>query len=276
MPDEPGQHGRCREEGHAVVDRCQFDDFGGIEALAGRNDLMRRLGDVRQRVEPAAMRQWRAMQHAIGFSEIVDVGIIAKHHRGERPMCQRGALGLSGGAAGVEQPGGVLGLDRLQIERIAREQQLVLGLFDANYPIERRDFIDQRRKRLGEIRCRKADPRTGIFQNIGELPRVQLRVDRHGTEPRVPGGIHDLQILRAILHRQTDAIARLDPRQRTKARGETGHAIEEARIIDVEVGADGNGGSFRKCARGGDKKAGDVHGVSYPRPRMVMQAAASS
>ncbi len=68
---------------------------------------------------------------------------------------------------------------------------------------------------------------------------MQLGVDRHRAQARVPAGEHQLDVLRAILHHQRDALAeygaaalreplRQSGRQARDARGEFGVAADRA------------------------------------------------
>src|SRR3954453_17716348 len=191
-------------------------------------------------------------------------------------MGERRTLWLAGSAARVKKPCWIFACDGLQLQRTAREQSLIVGIFGTNHGVKGRDFIDKGRERTGKIcRCH-ADPSARIFKNVSELSRMQLGVDRNRAESGMPGRVHRLQVLRAILHGQSDPVARPHPCQGTKPGRKSRNAIKEAGIIGVTLGAHRDSWPSRKGPGRRSKKTTYVHGRSYSRPRMVIQAAASS
>jgi len=59
---------------------------------------------------------------------------------------------------------------------------------------------------------------------------MELGVHRHGDEPGVPAGEEHLVILGAVLHRQGDAIARLQVQLVAQTCREARHALGEAAV----------------------------------------------
>src|SRR6267378_2473704 len=123
-----------------------------------------------KRIKAPTMRQRRAMQHAIGFGNVVDIGVISKHHRRKRTVRKCGAFWFAGSTARIEQPSWILPVHRLQIKRIAREECLVLAVFDTDHSVKRGDFVNKGSERFSKIGGYETDSRARIFENVSELP----------------------------------------------------------------------------------------------------------
>ena len=107
--DEALDHGRRGEHRDAGMDARKLEDLGGVEPAARRDHLLRAAQDVRQRVEPRAVRHRRGVDDAVVRADPVDVGEVAERHREQVAVRDHHALGPPGRAARVEEPGQVVG-----------------------------------------------------------------------------------------------------------------------------------------------------------------------
>ena len=221
MFDQPLDHGGRREHRHAGVHPGEIENFTGIEAATGRDHLHGRGRDLRQHVLAGAVRHRRRVQDAIAGGDGVDIRKIAGGHDQQVAMGDHGALRLAGGAAGEEQPSHVVGIDLGDRRGIAGHERLVLGRLDID---QTQAFHGERRQRLGQVGGDQAQLRPRVRQDVFELARVQLGVDRHRHETGVPGGEHRLDVLRTIAHRQRDAIARHEAEASGELAGQRRHA----------------------------------------------------
>ena len=273
--DHAHHDGRRAEEGHVAVAVDQVDHLGRIEAQRVGHHLVAAARDLRQRVQAAAVRQRRRVDHGVVGTELVDIGVIAQRHRQQVAMGERGALGAAGGAAGVEEPGRLTGVDRLQRQRIGLEERPVFIVVDRDDARQRAGLRAHRREIQAQVGRHEAQLHAAVLEDEGDLARVQLRVDRHDAQARVPARPHQLEIRRAVLHHQRDAVARLHRRMTPKATGQTGDPLVQLRIGPDRAFAQRDRGRLTEGARGGGQQAGGVHAARLPA-RMVMQAAASS
>ena len=82
---------------------------GGVrgEARRVRDRVVRAAGDGRQRHDAAAVRERRDVQHHVLVGDVVAVGQVVHDADADHAVGPGRALGLAGGARGVEQPAGV-------------------------------------------------------------------------------------------------------------------------------------------------------------------------
>ena len=137
----------------------------------------------------------------------VDVGKIIQDRRHDVLLRQRHALGAAGGAAGVEQPGRIIGRARGDGHRRAGCERGVARAVRVDHFVQTVHARRERRHRVVEIGAGETQARAAVLQDEFEFARMQLGVDRHRAQARVPAGEHQLDVLRAILHHQRDALA---------------------------------------------------------------------
>ena len=91
------------------------------------------------------------------------------------------------------------------IEGVSGKERFVFRAADADEPFERR------RRMTRDLGCDiiggKAGARSGMVQDVRKLAPMQLGIGWYGGEARVPGAEHQLDIFRAILGGDGDAIA---------------------------------------------------------------------
>jgi hypothetical protein len=107
--DQAAHHRRRREQRGARMRGDQGENLVRLETAARGNDLLRRRRDVRQDVHPGAVRHRRRVDDAVVLGDAVDVDEVARRHREQVAVTEHRALRPAGGAAGIEQPGGVFG-----------------------------------------------------------------------------------------------------------------------------------------------------------------------
>ena len=105
---QPLHHGGSGEERHSRPAPQQGGDLVAVDTAGLRHDAHRPAGDVGQPVEPRTVRQRRSVEDAVLRHHRVDVGEVAERRHEQVAVRERGSLGLSGGAARVEQPRRVL------------------------------------------------------------------------------------------------------------------------------------------------------------------------
>ena len=164
---------------------------------------------MRQHVEARAVRHRRGVDDGVARRDRVDVGKIVEDRRHHVLLRQRHALGAAGGAAGVEQPGRVLArrarprpwARRARARRSAGRPRRSTSSRPATLAV-------QRRHRVVQLGGGEAQARAAVLQDEFEFARMQLGVDRHRAQARVPAGEQQLDVLRAVLHHQRDAVVR--------------------------------------------------------------------
>jgi hypothetical protein len=132
------------------------------------------------------------MQRRVAGAELVDVGKISLGLEQHVAVGEARPLRHAGGAARVEEPRRVVGPD------LGRR-----GLLGKNRVLQADSLGD----RSCEIRGDEAGARAGILEDVRELLRVQLGVHRHRGDAGVPAGEKNFVELRAVLHRQGDAVS---------------------------------------------------------------------
>ena len=178
-------------------------------------------------------------------------------------MGQHGALRPAGGAAGVEQPGEVVrpALDGGR-DRLVLEERGVSRAADDDEPLERRRRV--RGKIALELGRGEAELCAGVLEHVAELGPMQLRVRRHGRKARPPQAVEDLDVFRAVLGDDGDALARREAELSAQRRGEARGPRGKLGIGANDAAAVTDGGAVRVgFARALEPKR-DVHG---PSPR---------
>ena len=212
-------HGRRREQRDAPMRAANSSKIsaGSKPPLAGI-DLAGGLRRVRQDVAARAVRHRRGMHDRIAGRDLVDVGEVASVIASRLRWLSIAPLGRPGGAAGVEQPGDVVRRHLGHRRRIAREQGAVLGAADLDDALADPSTLAlERRDRLDQIRRDEADARAGMVEDVGELARVQLGVDRHHGEAGVPAGEQQLDVVGHVAHHQRHPVARREAERRAQA-----------------------------------------------------------
>jgi hypothetical protein len=261
--DQALDHGRRGEHRYAAMRAQQLEDFRRLEAARFRRHVEPAVGDVGQHVEARAVRHRRGMDDGVAGRDGIDIGEIIEDRRHQVALGQRHALGPAGGAAGVEQPGRV---GRRPLGRFDRRDEQRVPCRAAGF-----DRFDQARhgqtgQRGMEVGRGEAQPAAAVAEDVFELLRMQLGIDRHRHQPGMPAGEHRLGIRGAVLHHQADAIAGRQARRQPA--GQARDACGEFGIAGDDVGADRQRGALGMAAGGAGKEEGDVHGSSFARGRL--------
>ena len=146
----------------------------------------------------------------------IHFGQIRKARLREIAVREHRAFRAARGARGVEQPGEVVAVARLDRCGVGGEQRFIFVAADHDQPFEARGRV--RRDLLVEARRRETDARAGMFEDVAELAAMQLGVRRHRREPAVPDAVDRLDVFDAVLRDDGDAIAGLqsEPAQRAR------------------------------------------------------------
>ncbi len=205
------------------------------------------------------------MQDRIVGRDRIDVGVVAEARHQQIAMGEHGALRPARGAAGVEEPGGIVRRAPHEVHAGVPEHALPVGIARDHDPREARQILLQRRHGLGEIGADEGETRAGMIEDVAELLAVQLGVDRHGEEPGMPDREERLEIFRPVGHGDGDALAGRhagDGEQRSCQRPHAGGPLA---IGQADAGAPGHGGSVGEGLAVLLDPAGDVHRQSSPR-----------
>src|SRR6056297_100163 len=233
MGGQAFDHGRRGEHVQSVVMLRQIEDFARLEPARGRADMARAAQHMDHRVEPRAVAHRGGVERGVLGSDLVHIGQIAERHGDQHAVRDAHALGPSGGAGGVEEPGQIVGRAGGEAchDRAARH-----GL--------RRDAL--RGKRRLPCAVGEGQARGGILDDPGGLGTVQLGIDRYGGGPSIPYAVERQQILGRIAHEERDPVARLYALLHKRARDLAGGVIETRVVHDLiaaqkERGAVGHG-----------------------------------
>ena len=269
MLDQALDHGRRGEHRDAAMDLQQLEDFRRIEAARGGHHVEPGAGNVGQDVEAGAVGHRRRVDDGIAGFDAVQVGQVVEDRRHHVALGQRHALGAPRGAARIEQPARVLGRARHDFHRLRCEQPLVVAGLDVDHRLK--SFEPKRGDRGVEVSRGEAEARAAVGEDELQFLRMQLGIDRHRDQARVPAGEQQFEILRAVLHDQADAVVRLQPCR--QAAGELRHALCQSGIGGQDAVAEGQGGSLWMDSRGTQEEVGDIHGRVRIRGGLAMSAA---
>src|SRR5215471_11574 len=96
--------------------------------------------------------------------------------------------------------------------RLAGEQSSIFVAVELDRALERSQFIGTRRQRSMPRSIDECPARGAVCEDVDELVRMQLAVDRHGNEARMPAREHRFDIRRAVPRGDGDSLARQQPR----------------------------------------------------------------
>ena len=144
-------------------------------------------------------------------------------------MRERGSLGPSGGAAGVEQPGRVLWLPADERRRRRRREPVPPLTGRHHHRLHRRDGADQRLDVAGMVGVGHSDGRLAVFEDEADLVAVEAGVDRHGHETRVPDREQRLEVLGSVAHHDGDPVTGRQAEVVAQASGRAGRPGGEQR-----------------------------------------------
>src|SRR5262249_42648684 len=149
-------------------------------------------GDVWERVETRAMRQWSGMQFHVAIIEMVDVGVITVRHELKIAEGENGSLGNACGSAGVEQPGLVLGrADRLG-DGVGHQQAGIILRLDRDDSGLPRLEDTERSESARHICGAKAGFAAGVGKNERELLLMEPDIHGYGDHAGPPDTVKDL------------------------------------------------------------------------------------
>ena len=208
---QPHHHGGGCEHAEPGVAFDQAQHLRRLEAAALGDHVVGALGDEGERVEARAVGERCRVEHAIGGRDPVEVGEIAQCHHQQIAMRDGGALGSAGGAAGVEEPGGVVRPSRRGVRRIVVEHCAVIVRTSDERRREPRHLSAHALDAFRVALVGDAEPGSRIAEDVGDLARVQLGVDGDRDEARVPDAEQRLEIVRPVRHDDRHPIAGSEP-----------------------------------------------------------------
>ena len=200
-----------------------------LEAAALGNHVAGALGDEGQRVEARAVGERRCMQHAIVGRDLVEIGEVAQRHHQQVAVGDGGTLGPARGAAGVEEPGGVVGAGCGGAFRVVPQHGTPVVRARHQQRSKARHLAAHALDPVCVALVGDAEPGSRVAQDVGDLARMQLGVDRDRDQARVPDAEERLQIVRPVRHEDRHPLARFEPLRRLeRARDRAGTPVELA------------------------------------------------
>ena len=205
------------------------------------------------------MRQRRGVQHGVAGHHLLHVGRVGEAHEREVAVREHRALRAPGGAAGVEDPREVGRRDVDARDRGAREQPR---------PV-RAARHDPRRHRAAVLAQRLVDAllerlagddgrRAAVADDVGPLPRVQLRVGGHRAQAADPAAEQRGQELGPVLHADDHPVPRSEAERAPQPAREARRLVDERAERQRPVGP-GLRRPLGGDARAVDQRGGDVH-----------------
>ena len=191
--DQAAHHGRRGEKADIAVDREQRRDFFRIEARAFRHDGVGAHGDVRQAVTARAVRHRRRVQNAIAGADRFDLGEIGERLLHQIAMGEHRALGAAGGAAGIKQPGQIVGRARRHVDAVALIEAAPLGAVGRDGAAMRRDVV-------GAVGACQNQRGLAYADDVTEFLAMELGVHRHRDQPGVPDRKQRFEEFRPVGH----------------------------------------------------------------------------
>ncbi len=150
--------------------------LGRIDATGQRHDVARARHQMRNGIQTGTVRHRCSVDDGVSGRNRIDIDKIGQPHRHQIALRDHHALGAAGCAAGVEQPGKVVGraLGNSNGKRIGnrRQQGIARGGLDVDLPLQ----TGQRIRR--QIVADKTPARLCVVHNPLGLARMQLGVDR--------------------------------------------------------------------------------------------------
>ena len=162
--------------------RDQSEQLVRLEPAALRNDLLRRGGDVRQDVHAGAVRHRRGVDDAVPRRDGIDIDEVAGRHGQQIAVAEHRPFRPAGGAAGIKQPGRVLGRAGCERRRIAAISLRYSPLSTAITALDQ-GAQGVTLRPSGEIVAGDAEPRARVRQDEGELARCSLAFTGTATQP---------------------------------------------------------------------------------------------
>jgi hypothetical protein len=155
-------------------------------------------------VKPCAVRKGRCINRRIIFHNIIDIDKIGVGHSVQIGIAQHHALGLAGGARGVEQPGQIIGMTGNGGGQCFAVR-LECGLC---FDVMQRAFGRDQSRQVARARD-KHHPAQGILNNISRLAGMKLGIDGDSDRAAEPDAIEKFEIGRAVLHEDGNTVTHL-------------------------------------------------------------------
>jgi hypothetical protein len=199
QPFDDGGRGEHRKRTSRLGQPEQLRRF---DTARGRHDVARAGHQVGNGVNAGAVRHRRGIDDGILRRDRVHVDEIGEPHGHEVAVRQHHALGPAGGAAGVEQPGDVVGGTVHHRNGTSRQQLLVGGGLDIDLALEGFEL------RWRHVRGHEGPARLRVVDDPLRLAGVQLGIHRHHHQARPPRAKQHLQITWVVALKEHHALAR--------------------------------------------------------------------
>jgi len=238
MRNEATQQCRGYEKRHIAVVVDQISEFVLIKAAARRHNLMRALGDMRERKQTRRVGLCGNVDETVVGPKKIDIGEIAHCHHRQIAVTEHSALGPARGAAGIEYPGRRVAVGLSQGRNIAAVERLAIGL--ADYIKPGTQIAHMRGEFRRHVRRRETQARLRVFHHVGNFPPMQPRIHGNGAKPRMPNGKQYFEVFGAICHGQRHAGAGRNAGQGAQIARDSRHAPRHLAVGAIWRGADGN------------------------------------
>ena len=156
------------------------------------------------------MRHRRSMKHAVADADRLDFGEVGQRLRHHDAVRKHRALRAAGSAAGIEQPGKIVGAALDHIDAVAAREAPPIRAVG-------RDGTGKRRGVVGAIGAGENQRRLGVADDVAEFVAMELGVHRHGDEAGMPNRKQRFEEFRPVGHGDRHAIVRLAKPRRLPA-----------------------------------------------------------
>ena len=222
----------------------------GSKPCAFRHDGVGAHGDVGQAVTARAMRHRRCVQHAIAGAHRFDLGEVAERLLHQIAMGEHRALGAAGGAAGIKQPGQIVGRARRHVDTVALIKAAPLGAAGRDGAAVRCDVV-------GAVGACQNERSFGVADDVTELLAMELGVHRHRDQSGMPDRKQCFEKFRPVGH--GDRHPGFRPAQGAQTAGQRARARRPLPVGRVCRAAERNRRTIRRSASPFLDPAREVH-----------------
>jgi hypothetical protein len=252
QPFDDGGRGEHRKRPSRLGQREQL---GRFDTARRRHDVARAGHQVGNGVNAGAVRHRRGIDDGVLRRDRVHVDEIGEPHGHEVAVRQHHALGPAGGAAGVEQPGDVVGGTVHHRNGTSRQQLLVGGGLDIDLALEGFEL------RWRHVRGHEGPARLRVVDDPLRLAGVQLGIHRHHHQARPPRAKQHLQIAWVVALEQHHPVTGVQTGG-GKRGGQPRGALRPLAVGGHGLGAVEQGGSVGVQTRHACQLLRQVHGRS--------------
>ncbi len=259
MVDHALDHRRRGEQGQPAGLRGQMTNLGRVEAARFGNHMPRGFQYMRKIAHAGPVRERRGIGNRVGRLHCINIGEIACRHGQQHAMAFHHALGKSGRARGIEQPGEIIRRAVLDGDRCRLQDRGVFACGRHEHLLDRGDAGSQRGAVRQQVGAGEQARGLGVFQDVGDLARVQFGIHRHGDQAGPQDAVEHLKVFRIVGHEDGHPFTLGEPERVAQITGDRCGACGQRAVIEQQAVAKLDGRMMRKDARATRQKLGNIH-----------------